>query len=65
MSAGFADKLDILISLAVGVGATLYGFGVIGKRREKALDPRQAWFVTAARWLGPLLVVVSAARLLL
>jgi len=64
MSAGIADRLDIVISVVAGLAVTLYGFGVIGRRPQGASDPRQQRFITLAKWLGPLLVVISAVRLL-
>ncbi len=64
MAAGLADKLDIVISLVAGVVATLYGFGVIGKPQGGSPSARGAQFLKLAKWLGPLLIVISAVRLL-
>ena len=60
-----ADRLDIVISLIAGVVVTLYGFGLIGKRREGSPPAGQERFIKAARWLGPVLVVISVIRLFL
>ena len=65
MPAALADRLDIVISLIAGVVVTLYGFGLIGKRREGSPPSGQVRFIKAARWLGPVLVVISAVRLFL
>ena len=59
----WADQTDVLISLAVGMAAALYGFGVIGRRPGAIANPRQARFIQAAKWFGPVLVVVSVIRL--
>lgn len=65
MSTVLADKLDIVISLVVGIVITLYGFGKLGTHRGHSPDPRQNRFAKLAKWLGPLLIVLSAIRLLL
>lgn len=62
--AGLADRMDISISLVAGLMVTLYGFGFIGRRQGGVPDPRLGRFMTLAKWLGPLLVVISAVRLL-
>lgn len=66
MSTMLADKLDIVISLIVGIVVTLYGFGAFGTPQDRApAAAQQQSFTRLAKWLGPILAAVSAIRLLL
>jgi hypothetical protein len=55
-----ANLVDMLISIAGGVLATLYGFRIFGK--PNPTYPRHEKWRWHLRWIGPVTIVLALAR---
>ena len=61
MSALYASVVNHLISLVIGVGVILYGFGIVG---GTLTDPKKPQFRKICRFLGPIIILVALAQII-